>query len=437
MSFAGNSRRRWWLGLVALAVVVGLAYWRVSKVGNVASGAQSTAHMPMAHVAIPVTAARSQLGDLNRYITAIGSVAAFNTVTVRTQVNGQLVKIAFKEGQMVHKGELLAIVDPRPYKVQLLQAQGQLARDRATLSNAQITLKRDRTLFAENVIARQDLDNQAALVGQSQGTIIADQAAIDSAKLQLTYCHITAPLTGRIGLRLVDQGNYVQASNATGIAVITQLQPIAVDFSVPEDDLPQIQSDMREGRQLPVDAYDRAFKRQLASGFLLTMSNEINQTTGTIELKAEFPNKNSALFPNQFVNARLLVGTDHNVVLVPSAAIQRSSQTNTFVYVVESDHTVEARDVRTGASEGGLVEITSGLAPGEVVVTNGTDKLQQGSRVTVQMAENSVPADSNSGGSGTDSRTATGGSGSQAYGPAATSPGPNSAPASRSASGGR
>ncbi len=303
---AGTARRWAWLAILLVLIVVG--YFFLTR----PSGARTTpieASSPAHGAAVPVSAAPAKLGDLNRYVTAIGTVTAFNTVTVKTRVDGQLIKVAFTEGQIVHAGDLLAEIDPRPYQVQLAQAEGQLARDRASQINAKVTLERDRALYADNVIARQDLDNQESSAGQYDGAIITDQANIDSAKLQLTYCRITSPLTGRIGLRLVDQGNMVHATDTQGLAVITQLQPIAVLFSIPEDDLPELITAMKSDNKLPVEAWDRDFKTRLASGSLLTLDNQIDQSTGTIRLKAVFPNEDNSLFPNQFVNAKLLVGT--------------------------------------------------------------------------------------------------------------------------------
>jgi membrane fusion protein, multidrug efflux system len=285
---------------------------------------------------------------------------------------------------------LLVQIDPRPYQVQLEQAQGQLARDKANLTNSKITLERDKTLLAEKVIAPQDYDNQAATVGQYEGTIVADQAAVNNAKLQLTYSRITAPINGRIGLRLVDPGNIVHATDSTGLAVITQLRPISVVFSIPEDDLPKVRKDMRGGEHLPVEAYDRTQKTKLADGTLLTFDNEIYTTTGTVRLKASFPNDDYSLFPNQFVNVKLLVDTDRNVVLIPTAALQRST-IGDFVYVVKPDDTVEVRKVDVGTTEGETTSIQSGVATGEQVVVEGVDRLQQGSKVKVRMAANANP----------------------------------------------
>jgi multidrug efflux system membrane fusion protein len=385
-------RKRWlWLPILLILIVVGYAFLTRP------SGARTTADEPPSPAkgapakipAVPVSAAAAKLGDLSRYISAIGTVTAFNTVTVKSRVDGQLEEVAFKEGQLVKKGDLLAVIDPRPFQVQLAQAQGQLARDEASQRNAQIMLGRDRELYKKNVIARQDLDNQESQVGQFAGAIRTDQANVDNAKLQLVYSRITSPITGRIGLRLVDQGNMVHATDTQGLAVITQLQPIAVLFSVPEDDLPRITTALKTGAQLPVDAYDRDVKTKLASGSLLTLDNQIDQSTGTIRLKAVFPNEDNSLFPNQFVNAKMLVDTMHDVVLVPAAAVQRSSQ-GMFVYVVQPDQTVQIRNVTVSMTQGELAAIGSGLKQGELVVTDGVDKLRQGAKVTVQLAANPV-----------------------------------------------
>jgi multidrug efflux system membrane fusion protein len=381
----GLSRRWVWLSILSILVVSG--YFLVTRLGGTRSpSAQaSSATRP----AMPVAAAEAKRGDLNRYLTAIGNVAAFNTVTVKSRVDGQIVKVAFKEGQTVHQGDLLVEIDPRPYQAQLSQAEGQLAKDQATLVNARSTLARDRSLYQQGVIARQDFDNQQSVLGQSAGAVISDRANIDAAKVQLAYCRITAPITGRIGLRLVDQGNIVHAADTMGLAVITQLQPIAVDFSIPEDNLPQVVQDLRKGQELPVDAYDRELKNRLAAGMLETFDSQIDQSTGTIKLKAIFQNNDYSLFPNQFVNVKLLVDTKRDTVLVPAAAIQRNPQ-GAFVYVVKPDSTVEVRTVTVGATQGDVVALDSGVTPGELLVTDGLDKLAEGSKVSVQVAANAT-----------------------------------------------
>jgi multidrug efflux system membrane fusion protein len=374
--------RRWRLWLVVLAVAVVGLYFLIAR-----SGPDSSTQAPPGglHTIVPVAAVPAKLGDMNQYISAIGTVTAYNTVTIKSRVDGALDKVNFTEGQIVKAGDLLAEIDPRPYQVQLEQAEGTLAKDVASLQNAKVLLARDKELYDQKVLARQDLDNQEAAVGQYAGSIESDKGAVDNAKLQLTYSRITSPITGRVGLRLVDAGNIIHATDATGFAVITQLQPIAVDFSIPEDDLPSLQTAMKADPQLPVEAYDRDFKHKLAAGKLLTTDNQIDQSTGTIKLKASFLNGDNALFPNQFVNARLLVNTIQNAILIPAAGLQRSQQ-GAFVYVVKPDQTVEMRSVTVGATQGDVIAIDKGLAAGDRVVTDGVDKLQQGSHVSVQTA---------------------------------------------------
>jgi len=377
-----KAMQRWRLWLVVLAVAVVGLYFFIAR-----SRPDSSTQAPpdAVHTIVPVAAAPAKLGDMNQYISAIGTVTAYNTVTVKSRVDGQLDKVNFTEGQLVKAGDLLAEIDPRPYQVQLTQAEGTLAKDLASLENAKILLARDQELYNQKVLARQDLDNQQAAVGQYAGSIQSDKGAVDNAKLQLVYSRITSPITGRVGLRLVDAGNIIHATDATGLAVITQLQPIAVDFGIPADDLPRLQNAMKANPRLPVDAYNRDFKHQLAAGTLLTTDNQIDQSTGTIKLKASFPNQDNALFPNQFVNAKLLVNTLHNAILIPAAGLQRSQQ-GLFVYVVKPDQTVEMRSVTVGATQGDVIAIATGLAAGDLVVTDGVDKLQHGSHVNVQTA---------------------------------------------------
>lgn len=350
---------------------------------------------------ISVVAAEARRGDMPVYLHGLGTVTAFNTVTVKTRVDGQLVSVNFKEGQDVRKGEVLAQIDPRPYQVALDQAKGNLdqakgtlAKDRAALEDAQVNYVRDQQLYKEQIIAKQQLDTQLATADQVRGSIEADQAAIaaaeaaiDSAKLNLTYTKITAPLSGRIGLRLVDAGNMVHAADTNGLAVITQLEPIAVLFSIPEEQLPPVLEKLRRNATLRTDAYDSNDTKRLAEGKLLTVDNEIDTTTGTSRLKAVFPNNDYALFPNQFVNIRLWLDTKRGATIVPAVAIQRGP-TGTFVYLVKEDGTVAARPVRVGLTAGNEVSIDEGIASGDRVVVDGAEKLTDGMKVTVRRAAN-------------------------------------------------
>jgi membrane fusion protein, multidrug efflux system len=367
------------VALVALATGVALFALRSERAGG---AVESRPSGPAHRMAVPVIATQAKIGDLQHYLSAIGTVTPIATVSVQSRVAGQIMSVNFREGQIVQQGQLLLQIDPRPYEVQLEQAQGQLAHDTATLKNDTIILERDRVLFQQNVIARQTLDTQEATVRQDQGTLVTDKANVDNAKLQLTYSRITAPISGRIGLRQVDPGNIIQANSTQSIAVITQLQPITVVFSIPEDNVELLLSAMKS-RSLPTEAYDRTFRSQLGTGWLRSIDSQINQNTGTLSLKAEFSNQEQMLFPNQFVNVRLLVETLQDQILIPLQAVQRSSL-GTFVYVVKPDKTVELRRVEVGLTEANTAAIKSGLSSGEAVVTDGIDRLQQGSLVTVQ-----------------------------------------------------
>jgi multidrug efflux system membrane fusion protein len=330
--------------------------------------------------ASPVLAAPVRQGSLDIYLFALGTVTPLNAVVVRGRVDGQLMKVAFTEGQMVKAGDLLAQIDPRPFEVQLTLATGQQARNQALLENARADLERYRTLLAQDSISRQQVDTQESLVRQYEAALQADQGGIDNAKLQLTHARVVAPIGGRVGLRLVDPGNIVRAGDANGIVVITQLQPIAVVFPIPEDALPRVMKRLRAGNRIPVDAYDRAQKEKLGSGRLLTADNQIDTATGTIKLKAEFPNTDGALFANQFVNVRMPVETRVNATLVPTAAIQRGAA-GTFVYVVKDDLTVAVTLVQAGPTQGEITVIDRGVSPGARVVIDGADRLREGAKV--------------------------------------------------------
>ncbi len=376
----GSQSHRWsWrLGLLAvcLLAVVGYFFW-----GQIQpKAARQSSPAPRA---IPVVAVPAKQGDLPVYLTGLGSVTPLNTITVKTRVDGQLMQVYFREGQLVKAGEALAEVDPRAFQVQLEQAEGQLARDQALLTDAKLDLQRYTVLVAQDSIPRQQLDTQTSLVHQYEAALKIDQAQIDNAKLNLAYCHITAPIGGRIGLRLVAPGNIVHATDTTGLVVITQLQPISVLFSIPEDSLPQVLANLRANVRMPVEAFDRSMQHKLAEGVLLTVDNQIDPTTGTVRLKAEFPNEESSLFPQQFVNARLLLTLKRGTTLVPTVAIQRSPQ-GTFVYVVQADQTTAMRPVTVDVAEGDQTSIASGVKPGDLVVTDGTDRLRQGAKVEMQ-----------------------------------------------------
>jgi len=378
--------RRTWVWLLVLCILGGTAYFVFAKSESAKpAGAQQGGGKGGANAmnrVQPVMAVAARSGDINLYLNGLGTVVPLNTVTVRAHVDGELSAVMFREGQAVKQGDLLAQIDPRPYQVQLAQAEGTMAKDQALLKNAQADLERYRVLFEQDSIAKQQLDTQASLVRQYEGALKSDQAQIDSAKLQLTYSRITAPITGRLGLRQVDVGNIVHASDTAGIVVITQLQPITVVFTLPEDNISAVMKKLHAGEKLAVDAFDRAGKVKLATGMLLTVDNQIDTTTGTVKLKAQFANEDSSLFPNQFVNARMLLDVKHDAVLVPSAAILRGTQ-GTFVYVVKEDKSVTVRPVKVGSTEGDATAIDSGVAAGEVVVTDGTDKLREGAKVEI------------------------------------------------------
>jgi multidrug efflux system membrane fusion protein len=368
------------LGLTAACVLALAGYALLAKSGEEPSRAGQT---PAGARTTPVLAAAARIGDIGVYLNGLGSVVPLNTVNVTSRVDGQLMKVLFQEGQVVQKGDLLAEIDPRPFEVQLMQAEGQMARDQAALRNARLDHQRYKDLYEQGYVPKQQVDTQEALVRQSEGIVKADQAQIDNVKLQLVYSRITAPISGRVGLRLMDPGNMVRANDVNGLLVITQLKPISVVFTIPEDHLPAVLERMNAGQQLTVDAFDREQKNQLAKGTLLTVDNQIDPNTGTVRLKAVFPNEDGALFPNQFVNARLLLEVKRGVTLVPSAAVQRGAK-GTFVYVVNQDRTVSVRPITVDVTHAEDASITSGLSPDELVVVDGTEKLREGSKVDVR-----------------------------------------------------
>ena len=336
----------------------------------------------------PVVARPAQKSDVKVFLTSLGTVTPVRTVTVRSRVDGQIMRVLFREGQVVKQGDLLVEIDPRPFQAQLTQVEGQMARDTALLANARIDVERYRTLLAQDSIAKQQLDTQEALVRQYEGVVKVDQGLLDNARLQLAYSRVTAPIGGRLGLRQVDEGNVVRASDTNGLVVITQQQPITVVYTLPQDNLPAVLKRMQSGERIPVEALDRDQnqKNLLGNGVLLTVDNQIDTATGTVRLKAQFPNDDGRLFPNQFVNVRMLIDVRREATTVPSAALQRGAR-GQFVYVVKEDRTVSLREVKTGPTEGDMTVIESGVEPGELVVVDGMDRLREGARVELPAAD--------------------------------------------------
>jgi multidrug efflux system membrane fusion protein len=389
-------KSHWWVWLLIAAIVLvgGFIYYRHRQAANEAAAKAKAAQQPRA---VPIVTATAKKGDIGVYVEALGAVTPVYTVNVTSRVQGQVMNLYYKEGQMVRKGQPLLEIDPRPFQAALTQVEGQLEHDQALLAEARIDLDRYQQAFNRNAIAKQQLDDQTQLVKQDEGTVKNDQGQVANAQVNLAYTHITSPIDGRVGLRLVDPGNMVQANGTTPLVVVTQLAPITVIFSVAEDYLTQIQQQTRNGNKLTVDAYDRTQQTKIAEGTLLTIDNQIDTTTGTVKLRADFPNKDGALFPNQFVNVRLLVTTQHNVTLIPTSGIQRNAQ-GAFVYLIQ-DQKATLRTVKVGTTDGNITAV-EGINPGDVVAVNGFDKLQDGVPVRIQKPGASGGANANSGGGG-------------------------------------
>ena len=383
------------LALVFFAIVGGAAYWVYSQYWSADAPITKVAPQKGRPIGAggptPVVGAPATLGAMDIVMNGLGTATPLKTVTVRSRVDGELVKVLFQEGQLVKEGELLAQIDPRAFQVQLDQAEGQLARDRALLENARLDLARYEALFKQDSIAKQQVDTQVSLVRQYEGVVRVDRSQIDNAKLLLAYTRITAPVSGRVGLRLVDQGNIVRAGDANGLVVITQLQPVAVLFTVPQDTVPQVMKRLQSGERIPVEAWDREQKAKLADGLLVSADNQVDPTTGTVKLKAQFDNADNALFPNQFVNVRMKLDRLVDAVVIPSAAVQRGAQ-GLFVYMVRPDNTVMQRVVKLGPADGQRVAVSEGLAAGDVVVVDGMDRLRPGAQVEVSGARPEIKA---------------------------------------------
>jgi membrane fusion protein, multidrug efflux system len=392
------------LVIVALLIAGGAYYWY--RQSTPATAAVTKGGAPRA---TPVVAVPAASGDIDVIVNGLGTVTPLRTVTVRSRVDGELMRVLFAEGQVVKQGQLLAEIDPRSFQVQLAQAEGQLARDRALLENARLDLERYQTLFKQDSIAKQQVDTQASLVRQYEGAVAVDASQIENAKLQLAYSRISAPISGRIGLRLVDPGNIVRAGDANGLVVITQLEPVAVVFTVPQDMLPAVMKRLHSGGdKVPVEAWDREQKTRLAEGALASADNQVDPQTGTVKLKAQFANADAALFPQQFVNVRMKLDTLANTIIVPSAAVQRGSQ-GMFVYVVRQDQSVALRPVKLGPLDAQRQAIAEGLAAGELVVTDGTDRLRPGAQVELTQRPEFKPPAEKGAGKGTRRRSKDGG----------------------------
>jgi multidrug efflux system membrane fusion protein len=401
-AFVRTVRRYWWLWLLLAGAISGGAVYYIyfyqaaapSDAGRPAESSKGSGKKggDSAGRVTPVVAQPAKKGEVKVYLTSLGTVTPIRTVTVRSRVDGQIMRVLFREGQIVRQGETLVEIDPRPFQAQLIQVEGQMARDAALLANARIDLERYRTLLAQDSIAKQQLDTQDALVRQYEGTVKIDQGQLDNARLQLAYSRVTAPIPGRLGLRQVDEGNVVRAGDTNGLVVITQQQPITVVFTLPQDNLPVVLKRLQSGERILVEALDRDQnqKNQLATGVLLTVDNQIDTTTGTVRLKAQFPNDDSRLFPNQFVNVRMLIDVRRDVTTVASAALQRGAR-GPFVYLVKDDRTVTLREVKTGPAEGDSTVIEAGIEAGELVVVDGMDRLREGAKVELPTGEKGSP----------------------------------------------
>jgi multidrug efflux system membrane fusion protein len=380
-----------WIVVILGLAIGGLTYYRKQQAAAETAKAKAAA----AHRSVPITTDTVRQGPIGVYINALGTVTPVYTATITSRVDGQIVSVNYREGQMVRKGDVLIQVDPRPYQAALTQAQGTLAHDEALLSESRIDLDRYQLAFNRNAIAKQQLDDQTQTVKQFEGSVKNDQGTVASATTNVDYATIKAPIDGRVGLRLLDPGNIVTAGSTTPLVVITQLQPITVIFSVAEDYLPQIQKQMRVGNKMSVEAFDRAQQTRLSTGSLLTLDNQVDTTTGTVKLKAIFPNQDLMLFPNQFVNTRLLVDTEQNASLAPTAAIQRNAQ-GTFVYVIKPDQTAAMQNVTVGTTDGSVAAV-QGLQPGQVIAITGFDKLQDGAKVSITNAPGGTNANNGAG----------------------------------------
>ena len=392
--------RSGWIVAGAVIALVGAIWWinhrnQAGSEGDSRGGHHRGFGFGPGGNSLPVTVTVAKTSDLRIFLPGLGTVVPSANVTVRTQISGQLLSVGFKEGQLVSKGDLLATIDSRPYEVALEQAQGQLKQAQAQLKAAQADLERYQALAKEDSIAQQQVDTQTALVSQYQGLVQTDQAAIDSARLNIAYCHIVAPVSGRVGLRQVDAGNYVTPGDSAGLVVLTQVKPITVVFTLPEDNVPAVAARLHSGAVIPVDALDRTQTTRLATGTLDTIDNQVDTTTGTFKLRAVFANEDESLFPNQFVNIRMLLNTEHNDLVNPTSAVERG-QNGPYVYVVAEDNTASVRLVKLGSTEGERVAVLSGLKPGEKVVSDGADKLKDGATVIPTIAPDSpsgVPSD--------------------------------------------